>query len=817
MSVPAWKKAIIERRKKQEDDQKKKQAEEEAYLATLPPWKRALFQKRERERKQQQQQQQEREKSHSEEPFERSNSFKRRQQQLDQERKTTAPSAGWGRRATPPSPTTKTGESGPTSPSSPTYDHSHHFFPATSGSTQPSHERPPTNRRTSVTTLEAPIHVAERVANTQIPQLHSTWQTRPRASSESTGKKVVSNVKKFSEVKAQTNEMPAWKRDLLQRRKEKAASGGGGGRTGGGQEDERGQRHTSSNTNPSASLAVTRKDSPQESRGVEETDFSVFTHEAPEPVSLLAIKRKLSAKDEISRDLQEPVGIPLNSPVEKISSQNTEESDAGQSSTDTDSQLKSTHTQSDRPLPHDKTQFKKTDHEQKPLSFGRRLSPIEVATRSNHKERSVSPSESRDNAVSSTNKSHDPRITNNRVKNESQTMSSNGNQKLIPKRTAPIAPVTAHPPPKQQQQQQQHNTSTTRPSVKSQQRAVPVNRGTSDPLQQSQVIQTEGVTHHAPIYKEVGEWANVPEDDPKFLSLPMWKQALIKRRRADIAKRMGLTTSVDDVPLTNGSVQKHDQQGNTRNVPSEDRATSILSWKKQMLQRKVEGGSSGQNIMTSFEKKHLANQRDQSSSESGSTVKSLTGRFNDRTSSSSPSPPPTTVTTVRPSPPRSPSPSSSSSKIATPTSSSRPPHLSTGVPPTTTTTHTTRRSFTWTPGEDTMPGETLSDDSSDEEDEGEYTITNIDDTSSSDGEEEDEKGEEENKNGDGSEGVVLLRPPQEIVSTDTTSKERVRKTSSILVSTDRPKKHVSNVHHHCTKLSIELHVWILILVFVSSF
>lgn len=42
MSVPAWKKAIFERRRQQEEEEKRKKAEKDAYLASLPPWKRAM-------------------------------------------------------------------------------------------------------------------------------------------------------------------------------------------------------------------------------------------------------------------------------------------------------------------------------------------------------------------------------------------------------------------------------------------------------------------------------------------------------------------------------------------------------------------------------------------------------------------------------------------------------------------------------------------------------------------------------------------------------------------------------------------------------
>ena len=46
MSIPPWKKAILERKRNLEEEEKKKQAEKEAYLASLPPWKRAMVLKK---------------------------------------------------------------------------------------------------------------------------------------------------------------------------------------------------------------------------------------------------------------------------------------------------------------------------------------------------------------------------------------------------------------------------------------------------------------------------------------------------------------------------------------------------------------------------------------------------------------------------------------------------------------------------------------------------------------------------------------------------------------------------------------------------
>lgn len=64
-----------------------------------------------------------------------------------------------------------------------------------------------------------------------------------------------------------------------------------------------------------------------------------------------------------------------------------------------------------------------------------------------------------------------------------------------------------------------------------------VNRPRADATGSTKLVEQEGVVHRPPAYKVVDEWANVSEDDPRFKKLPLWKQALIKRRRNDYAKR----------------------------------------------------------------------------------------------------------------------------------------------------------------------------------------------------------------------------------------------------------------------------------------
>ena len=84
-----------------------------------------------------------------------------------------------------------------------------------------------------------------------------------------------------------------------------------------------------------------------------------------------------------------------------------------------------------------------------------------------------------------------------------------------------------------------------------------VNRaGESENPGSNKLVQKEGVTLHPPIFNEVGQWANVAADDPKFTQLPQWKQALILRRRKDIAKRSGQETSPPDSPTIKTAAEK---------------------------------------------------------------------------------------------------------------------------------------------------------------------------------------------------------------------------------------------------------------------
>ena len=65
-----------------------------------------------------------------------------------------------------------------------------------------------------------------------------------------------------------------------------------------------------------------------------------------------------------------------------------------------------------------------------------------------------------------------------------------------------------------------------------------VNRSKTTNEVSNKMVEQEGFIHRPPAYKVVDEWADVSENDPRFKKLPMWKQALIKRRRSDYAKRI---------------------------------------------------------------------------------------------------------------------------------------------------------------------------------------------------------------------------------------------------------------------------------------
>ena len=153
-----------------------------------------------------------------------------------------------------------------------------------------------------------------------------------------------------------------------------------------------------------------------------------------------------------------------------------------------------------------------------------------------------------------------------------------------------------------------------------------VNRQKEESDGPSKLVEQEGVVHRPPIYKEVDEWASVTENDPAFTKLPLWKQALIKRRRNDITKRSG--AFISETSSQAPKQQQHSSPGRasttTQNLPA---------WKAELLKKK------GSNTSITVEERKLMNRAESNGSGSSSqnsnnnNMKNLVGRFNSNTSS----------------------------------------------------------------------------------------------------------------------------------------------------------------------------------------
>lgn len=143
-----------------------------------------------------------------------------------------------------------------------------------------------------------------------------------------------------------------------------------------------------------------------------------------------------------------------------------------------------------------------------------------------------------------------------------------------------------------------------------------VNRAPADNASNKLVTQ-EGVTLHPPVYKEVEQWANVSETDDKFLSLPAWKQALIKRRRADIAKRSGQNVP-EEKTSTESAKPVHTAWSPRNSVDIQNAASTVPNWKQDMLKKRRP---------TPPPNKIIPEEKIVTDTSTGSSVQSLLGRF----------------------------------------------------------------------------------------------------------------------------------------------------------------------------------------------
>lgn len=265
-----------------------------------------------------------------------------------------------------------------------------------------------------------------------------------------------------------------------------------------------------------------------------------------------------------------------------------------------------------------------------------------------------------------------------------------------------------------------------------------VNRRTSETTQPNRLVEQEGVTLHAPVFKEVPQWANVSEEDPKFTNLPQWKQALIKRRRADIAKRTGTNTTGVSPPRS-PTEMAHDD------IPSSPSRKSppIPAWKQDLMKRKNSGS---QLNMKQEERKLMERNRGttQPSQVTSGNVKALLGKFNEGGTFQATSPPRTANFIHQ-----------------APKSWGQAPKA-TVVPQATSIPHP-------------IPEEVLSDGS--EEDLEDITLTNIDELST-DEEDDDDSGIGKGRSSSHGASSSLLSPP--VSSTTSTSRPRREKSRSIL-------------------------------------
>ena len=212
-----------------------------------------------------------------------------------------------------------------------------------------------------------------------------------------------------------------------------------------------------------------------------------------------------------------------------------------------------------------------------------------------------------------------------------------------PSRPAPSRPAPSHPAPSKPSPAlksssepkpspatfRKHSTPAMMPSSqppKSTKAPEVVNRRMSETTQPNRLVQQEGVTLHAPVFKEVPQWANVSEEDPKFTNLPQWKQALIKRRRADIAKRTG-TNMASVSPPRSPTEMAHDDVPSS---PKEDVRNSppIPAWKQDLMKRRNSGSQSS---MKQEERKLMGSNRGtpHPSQVTAGNVKALLGKFNE--------------------------------------------------------------------------------------------------------------------------------------------------------------------------------------------
>ncbi len=590
--VPPWKQAIFDRRKKQEEDEKRRRAEDDAYLASLPPWKRALLLKQ-RERQQVDVVSEPVDRSDSfgkqtsptHQPPRRETSPRRTVSPVPTGTHTggsasTKPS--WARERNQRTPTSsgrgsssanaKTNNSA-TPASSTTASHNHKSGGARQTSPPPSSTRVTSpQRRSSVTVL--PEDTGLSVNSATCPPPTKSYGPVSLRQKQSPVVHVQDKRRSFEEEDSKLANIPAWKKALLLRRR---ATQGNQTSSPSTKPEAQKRGRSLSPTSPSAkpeaqkrgrSLSPVEKDvvTIPMSQTTEKREENSFDQKPASPIRRATSPTPRSGTQrEIKPVRREPVDEPDSSVVLLHSRPITPPEPVSAARRETSPTPTAGIQRRSKPPPLDKPDSSVMLLHSRPIT-----SPEPVLTAFDVKPSSPARAASPKPETQKTQKPSRLR-TKKGTKKEQKAKESNGDSGVVllsSRRIGSPEPVLISAPApaldKPQERRQSPTPASRRPaplppsskttqapsqdarkkksslpasSTKAKPQPEVVNRRTSESSLPGKLVDQEGITLRPPVFKEVDVWANVTEDDPKFLNLPQWKQALIRRRRADIIKR----------------------------------------------------------------------------------------------------------------------------------------------------------------------------------------------------------------------------------------------------------------------------------------
>ena len=598
-AVPAWKQAILDRKKKAEEEERKKQEKEAAYLASLPPWKRALVKK---QREQQPttptlERKDSKEKSHPMPAVSSSSSTSAdpstkwmAAMQKARESPTLSRRGTWGASAaatssskntTTPSIaktqasstrafgdplssfstkkpiTTINSVKPPSSPDSPKLSSSPKWIQLAK-SPQLSTRFAKLNNSPSKTEEQISIPSKDLLELSSSPETSGGVYLRSKPTEPAV--QVSEKRKSFEGTEdedAKLAAMPAWKKAIILRRKAQ-------------QNQEQSQPKTQ------ASPAPQKKQQKQSQPATQVSPAPQKKHPSNEPAS--------SVPKQIRQEKETP-NVVAQSPVQtrkgedEVGSPLTLRSSHKGSYTVTPAKA-STHKDNYAP---EKTSSHKESYLSTKTSASKesytppKASASKAPTKTSTSNSSTTTSTNRDSRkatkTSTKKESHTP--TRSSGKKEAKAAKSEETPSPRAQKKEQKVPASKSPSAKpitNKKTQSQGNTTVKRqPEI--------VNRPQADSEGPTKLVEQEGTVLRPPVYKEVDEWANVTENDPSFKKLPLWKQALIKRRRNDIVKR-----SAPPPPEQPASdKQKSSSNRETQNTPK---------WNVQTLNKSMEKNKS---------------------------------------------------------------------------------------------------------------------------------------------------------------------------------------------------------------------------------